>query len=96
VGDVVSAVLLAHRATTQASPAYNLATGDNVAVTEIAGLALDMLGFDPAEVAFEYTGGDRGWKGAFALASLVRPDQRMPIRPDHEGDEMRAVSVSEL
>jgi UDP-glucose 4-epimerase len=70
VGDVVSAVLLAHRTDTQPYEVYNVATGDYITVTEIAGLALDVLGLDPAEVRFEYTGGDRGWKGDVPIVRL--------------------------
>jgi UDP-glucose 4-epimerase len=70
VRDVVSAVLLAHRATDQPYRAYNVATGDHIAVTEIARLALDVLGLDPADVRFEYTGGDRGWKGDVPIVRL--------------------------
>jgi UDP-glucose 4-epimerase len=70
VADVVSAVLLAHRVTARPYQVYNVATGDYVTVTEIAGLALDVLGLDPAEVRFEYTGGDRGWKGDVPIVRL--------------------------
>jgi UDP-glucose 4-epimerase len=70
VGDVVSAVLLAHRKTRQPYRAYNVATGDYVTVTEIAKLALEALGLDPADVTFEYTGGDRGWKGDVPIVRL--------------------------
>jgi UDP-glucose 4-epimerase len=70
VGDVVSAVLLAHRATSEPYQAYNVATGDCVTVTEIAGLALHVLGLDPAEVRYAYTGGDRGWKGDVPVVRL--------------------------
>jgi len=70
VGDVVSAVLLAHRKTRQPYRAYNVATGDYVTVTEIAKLALEALVLDPADVTFEYTGGDRGWKGDVPIVRL--------------------------
>jgi UDP-glucose 4-epimerase len=70
VGDVVSAVLLAHRKTRQPYRAYNVATGDYVTVAEIAKLALEALGLDPADVTFEYTGGDRGWKGDVPIVRL--------------------------
>ena len=63
VEDVVDAVLLAAsqapRATTSA---FNVATGDYITVTEIADLAVEAVGLDPAEVRYEYTGGDRGWR----------------------------------
>ena len=43
--------------------AYNVATGDYITVTEIADLAVEVVGLDPGSVRYEYTGGDRGWKG---------------------------------
>jgi UDP-glucose 4-epimerase len=70
VGDVVPAVLTAHRRTEEPFRAYNVATGDYITVTEIAGLALEVLGLDPAAVRFEYTGGDRGWKGDVPIVRL--------------------------
>src|SRR5262249_50384295 len=44
VGDVVSAVLLAHECSTQPFQAFNVATGDYITVTQIADLARDCLG----------------------------------------------------
>jgi UDP-glucose 4-epimerase len=70
VGDVVSAVLTTHQRETAPFRAFNVATGDHVTVTEIAHLALDVLGLDPAGVTFEYTGGDRGWKGDVPIVRL--------------------------
>ncbi len=70
VGDVVSAVLSAHRRSGEPYRAYNVATGDYITVTEIAHLALEVLGLDPAGVAFEYSGGSRGWKGDVPIVRL--------------------------
>jgi UDP-glucose 4-epimerase len=70
VGDVVSAVLLAHRSTNRPHQAYNVATGDSITVTEIAALAVDVLGLDPTTVRFDYTGGDRGWQGDVPVVRL--------------------------
>jgi UDP-glucose 4-epimerase len=42
---------------------FNVATGDYVTVGEIARLAIEVCGLDPARVRLEFTGGDRGWKG---------------------------------
>jgi UDP-glucose 4-epimerase len=70
VGDVVAAVLLAHRLTAEPYQAYNVATGDYITVTEIARLALDVLGLDPAAVELRYTGGSRGWKGDVPIVRL--------------------------
>ncbi len=61
--DVVEAVLLAHRRTTEPFEAYNVATGDYITVKEIADLAVECLALQPASVRYEFTGGPRGWKG---------------------------------
>ena len=63
VSDVVRAVLLAHDRADSPFQVYNVATGDYITVTAIGRLACEVLGLDPQQVAFRYTGGDRGWKG---------------------------------
>ncbi len=63
VDDVVAAVLLAARQATEAFAVFNVATGDYVTVTEIAELAMEVVGLPAGSTRFEYTGGDRGWKG---------------------------------
>lgn len=63
VQDIVRAVLTAHQKTQERYQVYNVATGDEITVTEIAHLAVECVGLDPQKVNFEYTGGDRGWKG---------------------------------
>jgi UDP-glucose 4-epimerase len=42
---------------------YNVATDDYISVETIAELACSTLGLNVDSVNFEYTGGDRGWKG---------------------------------
>jgi UDP-glucose 4-epimerase len=70
VYDVVDAVLLA--SATEKSPfqVFNVATGDYLTVTEIADLAAKSLNLDPTEVTYEYTGGDRGWRGDVPVVRL--------------------------
>ena len=68
--DVVEAVLLAARRSTGPFAAYNVATGDYITVTEIARLAVECVELDPGEVEFEYTGGNRGWKGDVPIVRL--------------------------
>ena len=70
VRDVVAAVLLAHRSCSNPFEAFNVATGDYITVTEIADLACRCLKLDPAGVRYEYTGGDRGWKGDVPVIRL--------------------------
>ena len=70
VQDVVNSVLLAERNATGWFAAYNVATGDYITVKEIAELAVECAGLDPSQVEFEYTGGDRGWKGDVPIVRL--------------------------
>jgi UDP-glucose 4-epimerase len=63
VADVVEAVLHAARAATGPYAVFNVATGDYVTVTEIAELAVDVAGLPAGGTRFDYTGGDRGWRG---------------------------------
>jgi UDP-glucose 4-epimerase len=70
VEDVVDAVLIAHREASGDYAAYNVATGDYITVTEIADLAAEIVGIDPADVRYEYTGGARGWRGDVPVVRL--------------------------
>jgi UDP-glucose 4-epimerase len=63
VDDVLDAVLTAAQSATEAFSVFNVATGDYVTVTEIAELAVDVVGLPAGSTQFEYSGGDRGWKG---------------------------------
>jgi UDP-glucose 4-epimerase len=70
VSDIVRAVLAAHEKTAKDFEPYNVATGDYITVTEIAELAVECVGLPPGSVRFEYTGGDRGWKGDVPVVRL--------------------------
>jgi len=70
VEDVIAAVLTAHEKTAQKFQTYNVATGDYITVKEIAELSVDCVGIDRSKVKFEFTGGDRGWKGDVAVVRL--------------------------
>jgi UDP-glucose 4-epimerase len=70
VRDVVEAVLLAARRSSRRFAVYNVATGDYITVKEIAHLAAECAGLDPRQVEFEYTGGNRGWKGDVPIVRL--------------------------
>jgi len=70
VRDVVEAVLLGARRSAGRFNVHNVATGDYITVTEIAHLAVECLGVDPGRVEFEYSGGNRGWKGDIPIVRL--------------------------
>jgi len=70
VDDVVRAVLLAHESVEAGFQTFNVATGDYITVREIADLAVACIGLPAGAVAYEFTGGDRGWKGDVPVVRL--------------------------
>jgi UDP-glucose 4-epimerase len=70
VTDVVRAVLTAAELAPRPYSAFNVATGDYVTVREIADLCLDVLQKDPAGTTYNFSGGDRGWKGDVPVVRL--------------------------
>lgn len=69
VSDVVAAVLLANARAGSGFHVWNVATDDAITVTEIAEMAAKSLGIDPMP-RWEYTGGDRGWRGDVPVVRL--------------------------
>jgi UDP-glucose 4-epimerase len=69
VSDIVRAVLHAEANCREQFAVFNVATGDAITVTEIAELAVECLRLHAMPV-FEYTGGDRGWKGDVPVVRL--------------------------
>lgn len=69
VSDVVAAVLCANECESSSFRAFNVATGDYITVSEIAGLAAEVLHLQ-APPNYLYTGGDRGWKGDIPIVRL--------------------------
>jgi len=61
VDDVLDAIFFLHDRGWQGFDVFNVATTDYVTVREIADLVVQQLGL--AQVAYSFTGGDRGWKG---------------------------------
>jgi UDP-glucose 4-epimerase len=88
VDDVIEAMLTANRVTDERYAVYNVATGDYVTVAEIANLAAECVGLDPADVAYKFTGGDRGWRGDVPIVRLsierIRDLGWAPTRTSHE------------
>src|ERR1700683_3153292 len=70
VSDVVSAVLTAgNNPDGRRYEVYNVATGDYITVSEIAELVVECLKLK-TRPRFEYSGGDRGWKGDVPIVRL--------------------------
>lgn len=67
VEDVLAAMFLVDAKCKAAFDVFNVATDDYITVNEIADIAVKALGRDPSHVRYEYTGGDRGWKGDVPL-----------------------------
>ncbi len=70
VHDVVGAVLTAHTLDPATFRTYNVATGDYITVSEIADLAVECVDLSRDEVSYDFTGGDRGWKGDVPIVRL--------------------------
>ncbi len=70
VEDVIGAVLTANEKVAETFRVFNVATGDYITVREIAELAVECLGLEQNRVRFEFTGGDRGWKGDVPIVRL--------------------------
>jgi len=69
VSDVTAAVLHANIHSQPRFQVFNVATGDYITVKEIADLAAEVLALgQPPE--YEFTGGDRGWKGDVPVVRL--------------------------
>jgi UDP-glucose 4-epimerase len=71
VDDVVGAILFPSARAGRRFDCFNVATEDYLTVREIADLVVDRMGL--RDVAYEFTGGDRGWKGD---VPVVRFDTR--------------------
>jgi UDP-glucose 4-epimerase len=63
VDDVLEAILLVAAKANEPYEVFNVATDDYVTVREIADQAVALAGLRPDEVRYDFTGGDRGWKG---------------------------------
>ena len=63
VDDVLAAMWVADEKGTKSYDVFNVASDDYITVREIADLALKISGIPPEKTPYEFTGGDRGWKG---------------------------------
>lgn len=70
VQDVVRAVFKVEESVKTGFDVFNVSTTDFISVNEIAEIAIKTLGIKVNEVAFKFTGGDRGWKGDVPVIRL--------------------------
>jgi UDP-glucose 4-epimerase len=63
VEDVLEAIFLVAAKAIKPYEVFNVATGDYITVREIADLAVAIASLQPDRVRYDFTGGDRGWKG---------------------------------
>jgi UDP-glucose 4-epimerase len=63
VEDVLAVIRLAEERARDKYAVFNVATDDYITVAQIADLAVKVSGLTPGETKYEFTGGDRGWKG---------------------------------
>ncbi len=63
VDDVLDAIFHTESHAAKPFDVYNVATENYITVREIADLSVELAGLRSEAVAYEFTGGDRGWKG---------------------------------
>ena len=63
VDDVLEAIFLVAANAIKPYEVFNVATDDYVTVRQIADLAVVIAGLQQDDVRYDFTGGDRGWKG---------------------------------
>ena len=63
VDDVLAAIFTAAANSKARFDVFNVATDDYITVREIADIAVDVCGLAAGSVTYDFTGGDRGWKG---------------------------------
>jgi UDP-glucose 4-epimerase len=95
VSDVVRAVLHAEAHCTEPFTVFNVSTGDAITVAEIAELAVECLQLE--EPVFQYTGGDRGWKGDVPVVRLNADKIRsLGWAPHHTSREAMRSALREM
>jgi UDP-glucose 4-epimerase len=70
VSDVVNAVLFANNLEGIGFETFNVATTDYLKVSEIAKLAIDIVGIPQSKISISYQPKDRGWKGDVPVVRL--------------------------
>jgi UDP-glucose 4-epimerase len=63
IDDVLEAIFIVAANAIKPYEVFNVATDDYITVRQIADLAVAITGLRPEDVRYDFTGGDRGWKG---------------------------------
>jgi UDP-glucose 4-epimerase len=96
VSECVDAMAFVVERADEALNVFNLGTRTTTSVTRIADIVSDELGIDP-EPAYEYTGGDRGWRGDVPKMRLaIDKLAALGWEPDHTSDEAVRQATREL
>lgn len=96
VSDVVDAVLTVCSQMKSGFHVFNVGSGDAVTVAEIAEMAAECLGLSE-KPHFDYTGGDRGWKGDVPVVRLdTRKIRSLGWRPRLNSRQAVYQSLKEL
>ena len=71
VEDVIDAVSTVLSNQTKSFEVFNVAPRDYLSVSEIANIVINELNIAPNDCVFEYSGGQRGWKGDVPIVRLL-------------------------
>jgi len=97
VSDIIRAVLTAHERTPTPYEVYNVGTGDEISVREIAELAVECVGLPKGSVRFAYAGGDRGWKGDVPVVRLKNDRIRsLGFSPKYNSKQALGAAISAM
>jgi UDP-glucose 4-epimerase len=91
VSDVISAIRRLEKESMAGFSYHNVATLDYLTVTEIADIAVGILGLK--NVVYKYSGGHRGWKGDVPIIRL-NSDKIRSIGWENKYSSKEAISIS--
>jgi UDP-glucose 4-epimerase len=95
ISDCVDAMLFAARNSSGTVNMFNIGSEDRFDVTGIAKAVAAEMGL--GDVRFEYTGGDRGWKGDVPFMALsIEKIMGLGWRPAHNSEESIRLCIREL
>jgi UDP-glucose 4-epimerase len=95
ISDCVEAMLFVVENAREQVNVYNIGSDDRFDVTGIARVVAGEMGLK--DVAFEYTGGDRGWKGDVPFMALsIGKIKALGWKPTHDSEESVRLCVKQL